>query len=265
MVSRLDGKVAIVTGGARGLGAAAAAALVADGAAVVVGDVLDEAGTASVAALTSGGGRAVYVSLDVRDEDSWRNAVDTAIRLWGRLDCLVNNAGINNPIDIEAASAEDFRRILEVNLIGAFIGIKAVLPAMRQSGGGSIINVASNSTAMVLPTTSLYGASKAAIANLAKTTAVHCALRGDNIRVNSIHPGPHETEMLANPQVRAMPQVKALVDAVPMGRMGRPEEFGKLAAFLASDDSSYITASEIFIDGGLTAVSFADPMAVRSA
>ncbi|MDB5702310.1 MAG: short-chain dehydrogenase/reductase [Sphingomonadales bacterium] len=262
-MGRLDGKVAIVTGGVRGLGGAAVAALAAEGAAVLVGDVLDEIGEASVEALVRGGARAAYVPLDVRDAASWDSAVETALRLWGRVDCLVNNAGINIPVDIEAGTADQFRAILEVNLIGAFLGIKAVLPAMRQSGGGSIINVASNSTDMIQPATSLYGASKAAIANLAKTTAVHCALRGDNIRVNSIHPGPHETEMLTNPEVQAMPMFKALLDAVPMGRMGRPEEFGKLVVFLASEDSSYITASEMFIDGGLTAVSFADPTASR--
>lgn len=260
-MGRLDGKVAIVTGGARGLGGAAAAALAAEGAAVLVGDVIDDVGQDSVEALNQGGARAHYVSLDVRDEASWSNAVDTAMKMWGSVDCLVNNAGINNPIDIEAATADDFRAILEVNLIGAFLGIKAVLPAMRKSPYGSIINIASNSTDMVQPETSMYGASKAAIANLAKTTAVHCALGGDNIRVNSIHPGPHATDMMTNPQVQALPLVKALLDAVPMGRMGRPEEFGKLVAFLASDDSSYITATEMFIDGGLTAVSYADPRA----
>ena len=262
-MGRLDGKVAIVTGGARGLGGAASEVLAAEGAAVLITDVLDEEGAALAQKLRDGGARADYVHLDVRDADQWASAVERAETLWGRVDCLVNNAGINFPIDIEEGTADQFRAILEVNLIGAFTGTKAVLPAMRRSGGGSIINVASNSTAMVLPTTSLYGASKAAIANLAKTTAVHCALRGDNIRVNSIHPGPHETEMLSNPQVKAMPQVRALIDAVPMGRMGRPEEFGKLVAFLASDDSSYITASEMFVDGGLTSVSFADPTARR--
>lgn len=258
-MGRLDSKVAIVTGGARGLGAAAVKALAQDGCAVLVCDVLDEAGKATVDALAAEGYRVQYQSLDVRDAGQWAQAVDAALGAWGRLDILVNNAGINNPIDIEAATAEQFQAILDVNVIGTFLGIKAVLPAMRNSPSGSIINVASNSTAMVLPATSIYGASKAAVANLSKSTAVHCALKGDNIRVNSVHPGAHETEMLANPQVQAMPQVKALIDAVPMGRMGRPEEFGKLVAFLASDDASYITASEHFIDGGLTSVSFADP------
>lgn len=258
-MGRLTDKVVIVTGGARGLGGGAVDALCAEGAKVVIADVLDEAGEARASDLTAAGHTARYARLDVRDADAWSALVDETMAQWSRIDCLVNNAGINNPIDIEESTADQFRMVLEVNLIGPYHGIKAVLPAMRQGGGGSIINVSSNSTAMVLPTTSLYGASKAALANLTKTTAVHCALKGDAIRVNSIHPGAHLTEMLDNPQVQAMPQVKALVNAIPMGRMGLPAEFGKLVVFLASDDASYMTAAELFTDGGLTVVSFADP------
>lgn len=258
-MGRLNDKVAIVTGGSRGLGGGAADALCAEGASVVIADVLDEVGQARASDLQAAGHRARYVHLDVRDAQSWATLVDGVIATEGRIDCLVNNAGINIPIDIEEATVEQFQAILDVNLIGAFLGIKAVLPAMRGGGAGSIINVASNSTKMALPTTSLYGASKAGIANLTKTTAVHCALKSDNIRVNSIHPGAHLTEMLENPQVQAMPQVRALVDAIPMGRMGLPAEFGKVVVFLASEDSSYMTAAELFTDGGLTVVSFADP------
>ena len=114
---------------------------------------------------------------------------------------------------------------------------------------------------MIMPENTIYSARKAALANLTKTSAIHCALNGDNIRVNSIHPGPHETEMLTRPDTREMPQIKALLEAIPMGRMGRPQEFGKLVAFLASDDSSYITATELFCDGGLTVISYASPSA----
>ncbi|MEO0030449.1 MAG: hypothetical protein RIS94_207 [Pseudomonadota bacterium] len=258
-MGRLNDKVVIVTGGARGLGGGAVDVLADEGAAVVIADVLDEAGEARAVRLTQAGHRAHYAHLDVRDAAQWAALVDDTLVRFGRVDGLVNNAGINVPVDIEEATVEQFKSVLDVNVIGAFLGIKAVLPAMRKGGGGSIINVASNSTQMVLPTTSMYGASKAAIANLTKTTAVHCALRGDNIRVNSIHPGPHLTEMIDNPEVQAMPQFQALMRAVPMGRMGLPAEFGKLVAFLASDDSSYMTAAELFSDGGLTVVSFADP------
>jgi 3alpha(or 20beta)-hydroxysteroid dehydrogenase len=257
-MGRLSGKVAIVTGGARGLGGGAADALCAEGAAVLIADVLDDAGEARVAALDEQGHKAAYHHLDVRDAAQWAQVVEAALARWGRIDCLVNNAGINIPTDIEAATLEQFQAVLDVNLLGAFLGIKAVLPAMKE-GGGSIVNVASNSTAMVLPDTSLYGASKSALANLTKTTAVHCGLRGYPIRCNSIHPGMHLTEMIDNPQVQALPQVRALKNAIPMNRMGLPAEFGKVVVFLASDDSSYMTAAELFTDGGLTVVSFADP------
>ena len=258
-MARLDGKVAIVSGGARGLGGAAVDALAQEGAIVIAADILDEPGEARAAALNAAGRRAEYRHLDVRDALSWRDVVDGALKRHGRLDCLVNNAGITMSVDIETATLEQFRAIMDINLYGAFLGMKAAIPAMRQSGGGSIVNIASNSTDMVLPLTSLYGATKSALANLTKTTAVHCAQRGYNIRVNSIHPGPHETDMLTGGgAMRAVdiPQVRALISAIPMGRMGRPEELGKLVVFLASDDSSYMTASELFSDGGLTVVSF---------
>ncbi|GLR65472.1 short-chain dehydrogenase [Acidocella aquatica] len=262
-MGRLEGKTAIVTGGARGLGGAAVDALAAEGAVVVIADMLDEAGAARAAKLNAEGRKAEYVHLDVRDTANWAALVSGVVARHGRLDILVNNAGINAPVTIEDATAEQFRAILEVNLIGPFLGMKAVIPAMRASGGGSIINMASNSTQMVLPLTSLYGASKSALANLTKSTAVHCAQRGYNIRVNSIHPGAHETEMLlgnGGAKPADIPQVRSLINAIPMGRMGKPSEIGSVVVFLASEDSSYMTASELFSDGGLTVVSFgADP------
>ncbi len=262
-MGRLAGKLAIVTGGARGLGGAAADALAAEGAAVIIADMLDESGAARAAHLTAEGHKAEYAHLDVRDPASWAALVADIMARHGRLDILVNNAGINAAVTIEDATPDQFRAILEVNLIGPFLGMKAVIPAMRAGGGGSIINLASNSTQMVLPLTSLYGASKSALANLTKSTAVHCAQRGYNIRVNSIHPGAHETEMLlgnGGAKPADIPQVRALINAIPMGRMGKPREIGPLVVFLASDDSSYMTASELFSDGGLTVVSFgADP------
>lgn len=262
-MARLKDKVAVVTGGARGMGGAAAQALAEDGAIVIITDLLADAGRAHADALVQAGGRAQFIEHDVVDAASWDAVVATVMRDHGRIDCLVNNAGISQPLTIEEATVDQFRTILDINLIGPFIGIKAILPALRQSGGGTIINVSSNSTAMIMPENTIYSASKAALANLTKTTAIFCALNGDNIRVNSIHPGPHETEMLTKPEVRAMPQIQALLEAIPMGRMGRPQEFGKLVAFLASDDSSYITATELFCDGGLTAISYASPSAKR--
>ncbi|SCW38029.1 3alpha(or 20beta)-hydroxysteroid dehydrogenase [Sphingobium faniae] len=258
-MDRLEGKVVIVTGGARGLGGAAAEALCAEGAAVLIADVSDDAGEELAARLRDEERQAHYLHLDVRNEDHWADAIAQCRSRWGGLTGLLNNAGVNNPVTIEDATPDSFRALLEVNLIGPFLGIKAALPALRDSGGGSIVNVASNSTHMALPTTALYGASKAAIANLAKTTAIHCALRGDGIRVNSVHPGAHLTDMMKSKEVQALPAVSAMLKAIPLGRMGDPAEFGKLIAFLMSDDSAYITATELFCDGGLTAVSFADP------
>ena len=262
-MGRLEYKLAVVTGGARGLGGATAEALAQEGATVLLTDVLDDVGEAHAAALRGRGLQAEYHHLDVRDAAAWAVLVDKAMRTHGHLDVLVNNAGINIPITIEDATAQQFRDILEINLIGPFNGMKAVIPAMRQSGGGSIVNISSNSTAMILPLTSLYAASKSGLANLTKTTAVHCAQRGYNIRVNSVHPGPHETDMMTGGAADPMdiPMVRTLINSIPMGRMGQPQELGKVVAFLASDDSSYITATELFTDGGLTCVSFgAEPV-----
>ena len=258
-MGRLEGKVAIVTGGSRGLGAGAVEALCAEGATVMIADVLAEAGEASAEALRERGYRAHFIALDVRDAAAWAKAVETTMDGHGRLDCLVNNAGINITVDFEEATPEQFDAIIGINLRGAFLGTQAVIPAMRAGGGGSIINVASNSTGMIVPAAAIYAISKSGLASLTKSTGVHCALKGYNIRANSIHPGPHQTEMMTNPEVLALPEVRALLDAIPMGRLGRPDEFGKLVVFLASDDSSYMTTSELFLDGGLTTVSFADP------
>jgi 3alpha(or 20beta)-hydroxysteroid dehydrogenase len=259
-MERMNGKVAIVTGGARGLGGAAASALAREGASVVVADILADEGHAKVDEITGAGGAARFAELDVRHADAWANAVDDCIRAFGGLDVLVNNAGIALPRTIEEANLDEFRHVMDINLYGAFLGTKAVLPAMIARGGGSIVNVASNSTEMIVPTTTYYAASKAALANLTKTTAVHVASKGYGIRANSIHPGPHSTDMLADPVVAAMPHIERMRRTVPLGRFGRPEEFGHLVVFLASDESTYITASEFFIDGGLTRVSYAiDP------
>jgi len=255
-MNRMNGKVAIVTGGSRGLGKAAASALAADGASVVIADLLADEGKATVEEITSHGGTAAFAHLDVRDADAWARVVDETLAAYGGLDVLVNNAGIAMPRSIEDATLEEFRHVMDINLYGAFLGIKAALPALIARGSGSIVNVSSNSTEMIVPTTTYYGASKAALANLTKTTAVHVATQGYGIRANSIHPGPHETDMLADPVVAAMPHIQRMRETVPLGRFGRPDEFGQLVVFLASDESTYITAAEFFIDGGLTRVSY---------
>ena len=252
----MNGKVAIVTGGARGLGGAAASALTAEGASVVVADILVDEGHTKVDEITVAGGVARFAHLDVRDADAWARVVDECVEAYGGLDVLVNNAGIALPRTIEEANLDEFKHVMDINLYGPFLGIKAALPALIARGAGSIVNVSSNSTEMIVPTTTYYAASKAALANLTKTTAVHLATKGYQIRANSIHPGPHSTAILEDPAVARMPHIQRLRETVPLGRFGRPEEFGHLVVFLASDESSYITASEFFIDGGLTRVSY---------
>ena len=254
-MNRLDNKVAIVSGGARGLGGAAVKALAAEGANVVVADLLADEGQALVDDIVRAGGTACFAELDVRDRQAWDRVVSDCIEAYGRVDILLNSAGITLPKTIEEATIDEFKQVMDINLYGTFHGIQAVIPTMKNQASGSIINVASNSTEMIVPTTTYYATSKAAVANLTKTAAVHLGSSGCGIRVNSIHPGPHETPMITAPHVAQMPHIQRMKQTIPLGRFGRPEEFGQLVVFLASDESSYSTASEFFIDGGLSRVS----------
>jgi 3alpha(or 20beta)-hydroxysteroid dehydrogenase len=249
----LDGKVAIVTGAARGLGFGIARAFCEAGAAVMLTDVLAE-GEESAASLRREGLEAAFMTHDVTDTQAWADVVAKTVEKWGRLDSLVNNAGINFILTIEEATVEDFRRILDINLLGPFRGTQAVIPAMKASGGGSIVNISSNSTRKMVPQTTVYSATKAALANLSKTSAAHLARSGANIRVNSIHPGAHATNMIVGDGAHSASgaMVEMLVSMIPMGRLGEPSEVGTTAVFLASDMASYITGAEIFVDGGAT-------------
>lgn len=253
-MSGLLGKVALVTGAARGIGAACATVLARQGALVVVTDVLAERGEVTAADLRGAGHKALFRALDATDERAWDDVMKGVIAELGRLDVVVNNAGITVARTIEDLTAEEFRRVLDVNLMSCFLGTQKGIAYMKDSGGGSIVNIASNSTAAVVPLTTAYSPSKAAVANLTKVAALHCAMARYNIRVNSVHPGPTETEMLTGGAARAadIPQVKRLIEAIPTGRMGQPEEIANVVAFLASDASSYMTAAEVFVDGGLT-------------
>jgi 3alpha(or 20beta)-hydroxysteroid dehydrogenase len=255
-MARLKGKTAIVTGAARGLGAAAARALCAEGASVTVADVLAERGEQTAAALRADGHAAQFLELDVRDPVTWARVVAQTVERFGRIDCLVNNAGITLSRTIEEATIEDFRGVFDINLIGTVLGMQAVIPVMRAQGGGSIVNISSVATRKVVAVTTVYGASKAAVAYVTKTAALHCAQSGYGIRVNSIHPGPHETDMLLGGAEHAadIPQVRQLIDTIPLRRMGKPEEIGPVVTFLASDDSAYVTAAELFVDGGVSAL-----------
>ncbi len=249
---RLQGKVAIITGGARGQGAAEARMFVREGARVVFGDILDDEGRQVEAEIAAAGGEAVYVRLDVTDEDAWREAVGTAVSRFGKVDILVNNAGIASWDAGDDATVEDWDRIMEVNAKGVFLGTKAVIPAMRAAGGGSIINISSIS-GMVGQTNIHpgYNASKGAVRVLTKSTAVQHAAEG--IRCNSIHPGPVKTPMTergwSDPE-----WLQAMRRRTPLGRYADPNEIAYGVLFLASDESSFMTGSEMVIDGGVTAL-----------
>ena len=248
---RLEGKVAIISGGARGQGAAEAKMFAREGAKVVFGDILDEDGKKVEAEINEIGGDAVYVTLDVTDEDSWRQAVDTAVARYGKVDILVNNAGIAIWAAGDEATVEDWDRVMDVNAKGVFLGTKAVIPEMRKAGGGSIVNISSISgligQATIHPG---YNASKGAVRILTKSTAIQYAKEG--IRANSVHPGPVMTEMTAHgwrdPESRRRTEQNT-----PLGRYAHADEIASGVLFLASEESSYMTGSELVIDGGVTA------------
>ncbi|MCU1378151.1 MAG: 3-oxoacyl-[acyl-carrier protein] reductase [Acidimicrobiales bacterium] len=237
---RLDGKVALITGGARGQGAAEARLFVREGAKVLVTDVLDAEGDALAAELGDVGR---YRHHDVTSADDWASAVDEAISTFGSLDVLVNNAGIHHVTRIEEETLENFERTIRVNLYGTFLGIQAVIPPMRAAGGGAIVNISSLAGMKGIPGHGAYGASKWGVRGLTKTAAAE--LGHDGIRVNSVHPGAIKTAMLPD-----SPEGDARFAHLPVGRPGEVEEVASLVLFLASDESSYITGTEHVIDGG---------------
>lgn len=242
-MGRLEGKVAIVTGAARGIGAAEAARFVAEGARVIVADVLDEEAAAVAGRL---GDAAVAASLDVTDPASWQVAVEAAVEHFGRLDTLVNNAGILRVGPIESMTVDDFRAVLEVNLIGTFLGIQSVVPSLRDAGGGSIVNTSSTAGFLGYPGLGAYVASKFGVRGLTKVAAQE--LGSDGIRVNSIHPGGTDTPMVHSDTFQF--DAETSFNGQPIARIGRPEEIAALAVFLASDESSYSTGAEFIADGG---------------
>jgi 3alpha(or 20beta)-hydroxysteroid dehydrogenase len=251
-MGKLDGKVALISGGARGQGAAEAETFTREGARVVFGDVRDAEGEKVAAAIHAAGSDAVYVHLDVASERDWQAAVKTAVDRYGRLDILVNNAGIVIPrVPIEERTVEEWDRVMAVNARGVFLGTKHAIPAMRRAGGGSIVNISSVAgIGQSLHQEPAYAASKGAVRIFTKVTASQHAK--DKIRCNSVHPGPVDTDMLHS----AMPDPEVLrqrMQRVPLGRMGRVDEIVTLVLYLASDDSAWVTGSEIVIDGGALA------------
>jgi 3alpha(or 20beta)-hydroxysteroid dehydrogenase len=251
-MGKLDGKVALISGGARGQGAAEAETFVREGAKVVFGDLRDAEGQKVEAAIRAAGADAVYVHLDVTSEDDWRRAVETAVTRYGKLDILINNAAITIPrVPIEERTIEEWDRVMGVNARGVFLGTKHAIPAMRRAGGGSIVNISSIAgVGQSLHQEPAYAASKGAVRIFTKVTAAQHAK--DGIRCNSVHPGPVDTEMFhgAFPDPNAMERRLA---RIPLGRMGTVKEMVSLVLYLASDESGYMTGSEILIDGGAMA------------
>ncbi|MEE8305478.1 MAG: glucose 1-dehydrogenase [Candidatus Tectomicrobia bacterium] len=248
---RLAGKVALVSGGARGMGATEARLFATQGAKVVIGDVLETEGRQTEADINAAGGEALFVRLDVTSEANWQQVIAAAISHFGKLDVLVNNAGISAKGMVEDTTVEDWNRVMDINAKGVFLGTKAAIPAMRQAGGGSIINISSQLGLVGVDNSSpQYQASKGAVRLLTKATAIQYAR--DGIRVNSVHPGPIATPMTE--ARRADPDTyKLTVSRIPLGRYGQPEDVAYGVLYLASDESAFVTGSELVIDGGWTA------------
>ena len=243
---RLKGKVALISGAARGMGAAEARLFAKEGAHVVLGDVLHQQGQAVADEINDAGGQALFVPLDVTSEDSWRDAVDAAVERFGKLNVLVNNAGILVREELEEGTDHGWDSTMNVNAKGVFLGMKLAVPAMRNAGGGSIINISSISGIVSLGYPA-YNASKGAVRLLTKNVAIQYSQQ--NIRVNSIHPGVINTDMMAG-DTRSDEDWDRLI---PLGRFAEPIEVAYGALFLASDESSFMTGSELVIDGGFTA------------
>ncbi|MCA3130414.1 MAG: glucose 1-dehydrogenase [Rhodocyclaceae bacterium] len=247
---RVTSKITLITGGAHGMGAAMALLFAREGATVVVADILEKAGRELAAAIAQSGARSEFLPLDVSREADWREAMTALMARHGRLDILVNNAGVSGALP-DRLGVEDFDRLMAVNARGTFLGLKYGIEAMRQGGGGSIVNISSISGLVGQAFVHMgYNGAKAAIHVMTKAAAVQFGR--DGIRVNSVHPGympPMRTSVTsADPALR-----ERLMATIPLGRSGRPEEVASAVLFLASDEASYITGAELVVDGGFLA------------
>jgi len=247
---RLQNKVALISGGAKGMGAVEAKLFAKEGAKVVIGDVLEAEGKQIEAAINETGGECLFVPLDVTDENQWNEAVAATLGRFGKLDILVNNAGIFRTNAVEETSSAEWDQVMDINAKGVFLGAKAAIPAMREAGGGSIINLSSVAGLVGAAYSSAYSASKGAVRLFTKSTAIQYAT--DGVRCNSIHPGVIQTDMTK--EAIADSQFKAQrLDPTPLARLGQPEDVAYGALYLASDESSFVTGAELVIDGGWTA------------
>ena len=251
-INKLDNRVAIVTGGAGGIGKEICRCLIGEGAKVIMADLSESSAMTAINEINPEGDKVTYFRLDVADEESWQSLYKYGDTDFRRLDILVNNAGIYLLKDIEETSLSDWQNVMNVNATGVFIGTKLALPLMRPTGSGSIINISSTSGITGSPFEGAYTASKGAVRLFTKSAALHAAK--DNIRINSVHPATTDTSMVeviwnSSPDIK-----KTVTENVPLGRLAEPYEIAKTVLFLASDDSSYMTGSELIVDGGMTAI-----------
>jgi len=266
-MNRLDGKVALITGAARGIGGATARLMAEAGAKVAVADVLDERGRETVQAIEGTGAEALYLHLDVTSEDSWQAATQTITGRFGKLDILVNNAGLFLGKDLESVSLAEWERLSAVNLTGVFLGTKLCAPVLREAAqaslhGSAIVNLASTAGLVGSTQDPLYSMTKGGVTLFTKSAALEFARKGYRIRVNSIHPGTIDTDMgdqvlatrarnLGTNDIDAAR--RQVIDRLPIGRMGTAEDIAKGIVFLASDDAAFMTGSGLVVDGGITA------------
>jgi len=246
---RLENKVAFISGGGRGMGEVMAKLFAQEGASVVIGDVLEDEGKQVEAAINETGGNCLFVRLNVTDETQWQQAVVATVTRFGKLDILINNAGIYRTNKIENTSVEEWDQVLAINGKGVFLGTKAAIPEMRKAGGGSIINLSSVAGLVGSADSGAYNASKGAVRLLTKSTAIQYAKEG--IRANSIHPGTIETPMTAD--LLSGEGRRDRINRTPLRRLGRADDVAYGALYLASDEASFVTGSELVIDGGRTA------------
>ncbi len=247
MAGRLDGKIALITGGARGQGAEEGRLFASEGATVVLTDVLDDEGTATAAGIDG----ASYHHLDVRSESEWETVIDAVVAEHGRLDVLVNNAGIDLVRKLDATTLEEFERVVSINLTGTFLGMRTAARAMTKAGtGGSIVNISSVAGLQAVANHGAYSSTKFAVTGLTRTAALEWGRHG--IRVNSVHPGLIETPMTAGMRAFTDATVRAKAERnIPLGRMGQSADIANMVLFLASDDSSYCSGQAFVVDGGV--------------
>ena len=249
-MKRLDGRTAIVTGAASGIGKATVHRLASEGANVVVTDINDAAGDAVVADLRDQGFEATYMHHDVAKADEWQRVIDDTVAAYGSLDILVNNAGMGDLLDIDEAPIEDWDRTIAIDQTSIFLGMKLASPHLKASGHGSVINISSIfGISGGFGTSPAYHAAKGAVRTMTKNVALLWAQQG--VRVNSVHPGFIDTPILD--AARGTPFEKVMIDLTPMGRLGQPEEIAAAVAYLASDDASFVTGCELAVDGGYLA------------